>query len=134
MRKLYQNIIWYLIHKYQKWIIIRRGVWFVDIPKTSSSSIRREIGQKYGAVFKKKLNIFSYPPHQKAIEVEAFIREKNWDSIFTFSIVRNPWDRTLSYFLWAKSKGYLKRFDFRGFVFDIAACSRYSTSLITDFF
>ena len=108
-----------ILQTYQKWKISNQGVWFVDIPKTSSTSIRKELGNKYGAVFTKSKRKISIPPHRTAEEVKAFLGAKKWERLFTFSIVRNPWDRALSYFLWSKSNGYKKKYDFRGYIFEL---------------
>ena len=33
--------------------IRRRGIWFIDIPRTSSSSIKAELGRLYGSTYAK---------------------------------------------------------------------------------
>lgn len=108
-----------LIRKYQKWVIKEKGIWFIDIPKTSSTSIRTELGRKYGLVYAKSHRKLSFQPHKSGSYMINYLGHQTWDRLFTFTIVRNPWDKSLSYFLWAKSKGYLKEFNFRAFVYEI---------------
>ena len=40
-----------------------------------------------------------------AIEMFNLLGEHTWDKIFSFSIVRNPWDRVFSMFNYRKTKG-----------------------------
>ena len=85
--------------------IIQSSVWFVDVPRTSSSSIRTELGRRYGPAYGKN-NLFEqeeaveqlFLDHVPARVMRSFLGEKAWDSVFTFSVVRNPWDRCYSLF------------------------------------
>ncbi|MGJ8632966.1 MAG: sulfotransferase family 2 domain-containing protein [Luteolibacter sp.] len=78
------------------------GFWFVDVPRTSSSSIRNQLGKHFGAPYTKEIaaneNAFQIPHHETAQGVREIIGKDVWGSIFTFSFVRNPWDRIYSLF------------------------------------
>jgi hypothetical protein len=86
-------------------LLIRHGLWFVDIPRTSSSSIQVELGAQLGKPFGKK-NLFEkefattefVADHTSAGEIAEILGSTVWEKIFTFSLVRNPWDRALSMF------------------------------------
>lgn len=85
--------------------IRRQGFFFVDVPRTSSSSIRSEISEHYGTAYSKpdlasseEKNLL-LPPHLTAVELRDYFGPEGWSSIFSFSIVRNPFDRMVS--LWA---------------------------------
>ena len=91
------------------------GCWFIDIPRTSSVSCRAELADRFGwpyyhkNKFVKKFAVLHMKQHQTALEVRRQLGTELWQSIFTFSIVRNPWDRCLSFFLWdnnPRSFGY----------------------------
>ncbi len=94
-------------------IIRQSGVWFVDIPRTSSSSIRTELSRHYGPVYGKSdlqdstLNLKKQliPSHLTALEMRQRIGNESWNGLFTFSIVRNPWARMLSIFQYRRTVG-----------------------------
>ncbi|MCF8359103.1 MAG: sulfotransferase family 2 domain-containing protein [Prolixibacteraceae bacterium] len=88
------------------------GFWFVDIPRTSSSSIRIELYKQYGFPFG-KMNLLDqyfssseqvFMDHLTALQMSKMIGVNEWKKLFTFSIVRNPWDRTYSIFCYRKKK------------------------------
>ncbi len=100
MKALYQNFLWR-----RAWSKVKRdGVWFVDIPRTSSSSIRTELAAHFGAHFGKadllqpQYNVAQQiiPSHLTAREVREILGTRAWDNLFTFSVVRNPWARLKS--------------------------------------
>ena len=76
----------------------------MDIPRTGSTSLRAELGQSFGRVhgkldveepgFARKSLI---PHHQSAKQIRDLVGERNWNALFTFSFVRNPWARALSF-------------------------------------
>lgn len=91
---------------------------FIHIQKTAGTSITRyldkylnyqdivigstEFGEQIQPFFKKKFNITK---HSYANRIKALTGEEVWDSYFTFSLVRNPWDRMVSLYNWCcKSK------------------------------
>lgn len=82
--------------------ILRRGFWFVAIPRTSSSSIHAELGQRFGRAYGKR-NVDAghgtdqvFLDHLPARRMRRQLGSRLWDRIFTFSVVRDPWDRTHS--------------------------------------
>ena len=103
----------------------KHGFWFVDIPRTSSTSIKTELSEKFSIEFFKKLapqgiayhseRYFeqsrylrytnsskilnhTYRSHISAKKVKSILGDALWSKIFTFSIVRNPWDKVFSFF------------------------------------
>jgi len=84
--------------------------WFVDIPRTSSSSIKVELGRLYGTAYA-KLNIADegygekqiIPDHVPALQMHDILGNELWNEIFSFTFVRNPWDRMVSLFLYRKN-------------------------------
>lgn len=87
--------------------ILSSKFWFVDIPRTSSSSIRewlyQEAGYPHGkdatqSLSKPKKSFF--PDHTPAVEVRRILGEESWKQICTFSVVRNPFDRFASLYLY----------------------------------
>ncbi len=83
--------------------IRKNGFWFVDIPRTSSTSIKLQLGQKFGFAYSKNWlrNEFlflkgMFGDHIKASRMKKIMGDELWEQTFTFSIVRNPWDRAVS--------------------------------------
>ncbi len=60
-----------------------RDYFFVDIPKTASTSIREALG-------------IGGDGHTWAGKRIDEIGQEAWDELFTFTFVRNPWDRAVS--------------------------------------
>ncbi len=81
------------------------GFWFVDIPRTSSSSIRSELGKHFGAAYA-KTNVLErrHAAPQLGLDhaTAAMMRDRFgaelWDRLFVFTVVRNPWERVFSMF------------------------------------
>lgn len=73
-------------------MLLRDNIFFLHIPKTGGMSILRAF------------DIELYPVHGY---VSDFKKEtKEWDRLFKFSVVRNPFDRMVSYYLWRKSHNH----------------------------
>ena len=94
--------------------IRRCGFWFIDIPRTSSSSIRVELSRQYGPVYGKQnlleLQHACYqllPDHIPAVSMRQFLGNELWESIFTFTFVRNPWDRMVSLYRYLRKSGLI---------------------------
>ncbi|MDP6675577.1 MAG: sulfotransferase family 2 domain-containing protein [Gammaproteobacteria bacterium] len=103
------------------------GFWFIDIPRTSSSSIRAELGRIYGIPYGKANLIereFSmgqiFEDHLPASAMMQVFGPEIWDRLFTFSLVRNPWDRVLSmYHHRRKVRGIPQAMSFRDYVIEL---------------
>ncbi len=88
------------------------GFWFIDIPRTSSSSTRLSLfkmfGKGYGKsnVFEKEFSKQSfYRDHLTANESFLFFGVNSWRKLNKFTIVRNSWERVYSIY------GYLLKAD-----------------------
>jgi hypothetical protein len=89
----------------------RAGVLFVDIPRTSSSSIRTELAAHFGFPFG-KANVTQdpsgdsqgYEDHLTAVQWQQRLGAHTWAALHRFSIVRNPWDRQRSFYAWRCSR------------------------------
>jgi sulfotransferase famil protein len=81
------------------------GIWFVDIPRTGSTSLKITLERRFGREFGKEWAgemrggcQKAIPDHATAREVIEILSPELWRRLFTFSIVRNPWDRCYSSF------------------------------------
>ena len=85
--------------------IVKQGFWFVDVPRTSSTSIRVELTKHFGLTNGKKHVIEQehkvkkiFKSHMTDQTMQELLGSKNWNDLFTFSFVRNPWDPIYSMF------------------------------------
>ncbi|NBO93565.1 MAG: hypothetical protein EBV06_14825 [Planctomycetia bacterium] len=82
----------------------QHGFWFVDIPRTSSSSLRWELAACFNPLYGKPSSWPGQPlseeqpapAHLTARNVRSMLGARLWTDSYTFSVVRNPWDRTYS--------------------------------------
>lgn len=123
MRKLINKIPERINLEYGRFSIIKDGFWFVDVPRTSSSSIRSELGKKFGRAHgksfldKKHATEECFPDHIPAVQMRKFLGNRVWKRIFTFTVVRNPWDRIFSMFHYRKNSGHLpEKWEFGDYV------------------
>ena len=95
--------------------LMETGFWFVDIPRTSSSAIRYELGQRFGALHGKTriaeeefATPQTVPDHRSALQMQELLGNDLWDRLLTFSVVRNPWDRSLSFYHYRKARAFVR--------------------------
>jgi hypothetical protein len=102
----------------------RNPVWYVDIPRTGSTFLRdslfKELGFPHGkagiaAKKRERSSVEFFGPHSTAEQVRQIIGVELWTSLFTFSVVRNPFDRVASLFLYYKNTEKLAAGDFKDF-------------------
>lgn len=94
--------------------LVKNRIWFVDIPRTSSTSVKTKLGQLYGSAYGKCYDrqnarksgtvLVDHTPASKVIRV---IGRENWDQLYTFSFVRNPWARFYSLYRFRIADGVL---------------------------
>ncbi len=88
---------------------------FIHIPKTAGTSMEYALGMHGGIDFigkeryinqkKDETRFFgSGLQHLSFLELKAKIPQKQLESYFKFTIVRNPWDRLVSHFAWKKGR------------------------------
>jgi hypothetical protein len=109
-------------------LISKAGLWFVDIPRTSSTSVKKVLGDTYKGEFRKTYERESglrtrnkyFSDHTSARIIKKSLSPKIWDELFSFSIVRNPWDRFLSLYKFRQANGDLpKDVDFKAYVLSL---------------
>ncbi|MEO7623525.1 MAG: hypothetical protein ABIS30_10720 [Gallionella sp.] len=94
--------------------IAKDGFWFVDIPRTSSTSIQVNLGKIFGSPHGKSCvpgkgkilgtDSFLLPSHVPSFLVKDIIGEDIWNKIHSFTIVREPISWAIS--LWKYTKKY----------------------------
>jgi hypothetical protein len=92
--------------------VAEKGFWFVDIPRTSSSSIQYMMGRQFGFPFGKAwipekgdiegLSSNLLPPHTLAYQAREVVGREVWQSANTFSVVRDPYTWSVS--LWGYAR------------------------------
>ena len=98
--------------------IIKQGFWFVDVPRTSSSSIRYELSNNFSNVngkegFLPEDSQYSHPTtievHRTAKIIRHFVGVREWDKLFTFGFIRNPYMRVWSMYCYHIKVDKLRR-------------------------
>jgi hypothetical protein len=109
--RLWDNVIGLRERQLGRQAIRETGFWYVDIPRTSSSALRVELGRRFGPVYGKENLIereFSqrqvFPDHIPALKMREILGRVAWDQLYTFTIVRNPWDRILSFYHYLRKR------------------------------
>lgn len=89
------------------------GCFFVRVPRTSSTSIDTEMTRHFGLVhgrqdmFPDQPRHSFYPAHLTAAEARANIGPALFDGLYSFGIVRNPWDRALSFYRYRQRENHI---------------------------
>lgn len=123
-RALARAGLWRVLRPHGVRRVARDGFWFVDVPRTSSTSIRSELGRRFGVVHAKqngtmvsRLTRQLLPPHLTAREARQTFGDELWSRLFTFAFVRNPWDRTVSMYCFRQQrKNFKEGLTFRDYV------------------
>ena len=97
------------------------GFWFVDIPRTSTTTLKLAFYKKYGKLFGKPsasegIGMGLIPHHLPARMVREQVGMELWDSLYTFALVRNPFERAVSLFLFLQKNGKLQGWTFGRYV------------------
>jgi hypothetical protein len=70
---------------------------FVSIPRTGTNSFRKSLG-----LTSKEFN------HQSAAQIKAKLGDDEWDRRFTFTFVRNPYSRLVSWFSYCRQPSHIQ--------------------------
>lgn len=104
-----------------------------DTPKAARRRKRLEGVQAAGRLWK----------HATLADIDGLVARDELDDLFIFTMVRNPWDRMVSYYHWLREQSFdhpavalAKRLDFAGFVAAPAIADSFSAapaaSYVTD--
>ena len=74
-------------------ILPRKKIIFIHIPRTGGTSVEKYFNFKHEAGWK--------PATAQHFTLEEYSKHYDLDKYFKFSIVRNPWDRLMSWYLWS---------------------------------
>jgi len=104
-------------------IIKNNGFWFIDVPRTSSTSIRYSLGSQFGSAYGKN-NVIeaayrtkqTFNDHNTAMQMREIFGNEMWSSLFTFSIVRNPFDRAFSLYNFLIKRNKIPGWSFKYFI------------------
>ena len=114
---------------YARFLVKRHGFYFVDVPKTSSTSIRHDLGKRFGLPYKKyssKDPRTMLASHMPAAQLRKLFGKQVWNKLFTFTMVRNPWDRMYCWYHYLPiRKLWPQQPDFREFVLAIKNAKRF---------
>lgn len=111
---LYYRLPEYVNIKRAEADIRSQGFWFVDIPRTSSTAIRFQLGAHLGKAYGKadvhgqeNQQTQLIKDHRTADEMARALGYPLWNQLFTWTIVRNPWDRFYSIYGYRIKTGLL---------------------------
>ena len=83
------------------------GLWFVDVPRTSSTTIKAALAARYGKLFGKRgvrqgVARGLVADHTPVAALRALVGAETWSRVRTLSVVRDPWARALSLYLYRR--------------------------------
>jgi len=95
------------------------GIWFVDIPRTGSTSIKYDLVRRFGPCYGKNFHREEHDKdgkraagrhtfveaHATAREIVKAVGPRVFDSVYSFSFVRHPLDRFYSIFHFRRMAG-----------------------------
>lgn len=103
-------------------IMNSKKIIFIHIPKTGGDSVSRALqkemswkdlilgGSEFGEQFVQVWSqMWDVSKHGTALEARDLVGSKNWTSYYTFSFVRHPFDRIVSYYGWARKMAQEKK-------------------------
>ncbi len=96
----------WLAKEYPFFMMGKKNVIFLHIPKTAGTSIRETL--LFYPPFGK---ILQYDQHHTAKQILYLIGKEKWEESFKFCFVRNPWDRLLSQHRYFVRQGKIKEED-----------------------
>jgi len=103
----------------------KSGFWFVDIPRTGSTLIRHNLFEEFGYPHGKtkknrpRQKKMYLPAHRTAQMARQTIGPHLWGKLFTFTFVRNPYDRFVSLYLHFRYRENRFDWDFEEFARDL---------------
>jgi hypothetical protein len=74
-------------------ILPDKKIIFIHIPRTGGTSVEKYFNFKYEAGWK--------PKTAQHLTLQEYSEHYDTDNYFKFTIVRNPWDRLMSWYLWS---------------------------------
>ncbi len=89
--------------EYPFYMMGKKDIVFLHIPKTAGTSIRESL-----LFYPPNGKIMQYDQHHTSKQILYLIGQKKWDQSFKFCFVRNPFDRFLSQHRYFLRKGKLK--------------------------
>jgi len=108
---------------YGRRVVQKNGFWFIDIPRTSSTSIRYELAQAFGATYgKHNVDQIPYrtrqihPSHRTTVQMSQILGPDIWQDLYKFTVVRNPFARVFSMYHYRQKRGKLKGLSFHDYV------------------
>lgn len=103
--------------------ICATGVWFIDIPRTSSTSIREQLGSAYEKSYLRESGAkrkYKLPDHMHYQEADRFMQDYGGlGSLGVLSIVRNPFDRIVSIWRYRQANKEIPQIDFNDFAHEL---------------
>ncbi len=87
----------------------QRGI-FIHIPKTAGSSTYLQTGTIAPRMFGR---------HATALFVKNRLSAEEWESLFKFAFIRNPWQRMVSMYRFYRNNGFTKLSDFKDWLIEL---------------